>query len=172
MSTFGKVSCGMMIVFIVFSLVFQLQILNSKIHNLKSVVEEQGEILDIKNQNIDSKDQCINALKRENVEINKKLKEMTSHSVTVTAYTARYQECDATPDKTALMSKVRPGIGAAVSRDLIHLLGKKIYIEGVGVREVDDLMNSRWENKIDILVGSLDYAREFGIKDTKVVVLN
>ena len=172
MSTFGKVSCGILVVFIVFSLSYNQQILNSKIQNLKSIVKDQGEILELKSRNIGLKNQCIQTLQEQNKELDKKLQSATSETVTVTAYTARYNECDNTPTQTATMTKTRPGVGAAVSRDLIHFLGKRIYVEGVGIREVDDVMNERWNKKIDILVPSINIAKEFGVKESKVVVIN
>ena len=93
--------------------------------------------------------------------------------VTVTAYTPSKTECDSDPDVTASMQKVRPG-GVAVSRDLFEsgwVFGKKIYIEGVGVFTILDLMNARWENRIDVVMFSSKDAKRFGIKKGRVAAL-
>jgi len=59
----------------------------------------------------------------------------------------------------------RPVVGrtVAVSHDLKHLLGKTVYVEGYGVRRVNDLMARRWERRIDVLVGSKEEARQRGV---------
>lgn len=91
--------------------------------------------------------------------------------VTITAYSPRTQETDSTPDQTALMTKPIPGGTCAVSRDLICLLGKKIYVEGYGVYTVTDVMNTRWEYRIDLCMNT-DAAIQFGKQKTNVVLLN
>ena len=101
-----------------------------------------------------------------------KYKESNVLNVTVTAYTPRARETDSTPQFTAIMSRSRPGYTAAVSRDLINYLGRKIYIEGVGVFKLEDVMNRRYRQRIDLMFGSVKAAREFGVKKLKVVVLN
>lgn len=95
----------------------------------------------------------------------------TNLNMTVTAYTASRGECNSDPANTATMSKPVPGYTVAVSRDKLHLLGKKIWVEGMGVYEVTDLMNSRFSNRIDILVGSKETAKEFGVQERRVVLL-
>ena len=101
-----------------------------------------------------------------------KYKESNVLNVTVTAYTPRAQETDSTPQFTAIMSRSRPGYTAAVSCDLINYLGRKIYIEGIGVFKLEDVMNRRYRQRIDLMFGSVKAAREFGVKKLKVVVLN
>lgn len=91
--------------------------------------------------------------------------------LTATCYTARKQETNNDPVHTATMRKPVVGSTVAVSRDLIHWLGGSVYIEGLGVRRVDDLMNSRFTNKLDILVGSVKEARAFGVQEKKVIFL-
>lgn len=91
-------------------------------------------------------------------------------TLTVTAYTNRPQE---TNDciKTATMEQAVPGWTVAVSRDLIHWLGGRVYIEGVGVRRVNDLMNVRHKRTLDLLVGTVDEAVEWGKKERTIVYL-
>jgi 3D (Asp-Asp-Asp) domain-containing protein len=83
--------------------------------------------------------------------------------VTVTAYTARIEETNCDPENTSIMETPVVGWTVAVSRDLAHLKGQRIYIPGFGVRRVNDLMNSRYTRRIDILVGTVEEARIIGI---------
>lgn len=62
----------------------------------------------------------------------------------------------------------RPGHTVAVSRDLRHLFGKTIHIEGVGKREVHDIMAGRWKCSIDICFPNKKDANEYGRQ--KVVI--
>lgn len=89
----------------------------------------------------------------------------------VSAYTASRGETDGDPSKTATMSKPIPGRTCAVSRDLKHLLGKRIYVDGVGVREVNDLMPKRFIKSVDLCVVSKSQALDFGKTDKKIIVL-
>ena len=124
-------------------------------------------------------DKIIQELKQENFRLqaeNKslagKLRILTIHKVTVTFYTLSKSECDNTPYVNALGKRPVIGRDVAVSRDLIYLLGKYVYIEGFGVRKVTDLMNLRFKNRIDILVSSKRRARRLGkIKNVKMIVL-
>ena len=91
-------------------------------------------------------------------------------TLTITAYTNRPQETNKCP-KTATMEQAVPGWTVAVSRDLIHWLGGRVYIEGVGVRRVNDLMNARHEKTLDLLVGTVGDAVEWGRQERMVVYL-
>ncbi len=92
--------------------------------------------------------------------------------VTATAYTARPEETNENPEMTAIMSSPRPGKTIAVSRDLRGWLGKRVYVEGYGVRKVNDLMNKRYDNRrIDILMPDVQSAREFGVQELSVFLL-
>jgi 3D (Asp-Asp-Asp) domain-containing protein len=93
--------------------------------------------------------------------------------VTVTAYTASLDECDDDPNNTAIMTSPRPGWTVAVSRDLLEDgwgFGRKVWIDGVGVREIGDVMNSRWTGRIDVLVGRKKEAKRFGVREDVVAV--
>ena len=111
-------------------------------------------------------------LQVENKMLTRKLKTLTVRKVTVTFYTLSKSECDNTPYVNAIGKRPVIGRDVAVSRDLIYLLGKYVYIEGFGVRKVTDLMNARFKNRVDILVGSKKQARRIGkIRNVKLVVL-
>lgn len=94
-----------------------------------------------------------------------------SLKATVTAYTNRVQETNCDPENTATMERAVVGGTCAVSRDLMHWLGGRIYIEGVGVRRVNDLMNARFERSVDIFVGDVKQAKEFGRQEKQVIFL-
>ena len=75
--------------------------------------------------------------------------------LTVTAYSASKTECDGDPKITASMSKVKPGT-IAVSRDLFEqgwVFGKKVYIENHGIYTINDLMNKKHNERVDIVTG-------------------
>ncbi len=124
-------------------------------------------------------DKIIKELRQENLRLRaknkllaRKLRALTVCKVTVTFYTLSKNECDNTPYINALGRKPVIGRDVAVSRDLIYLLGKYVYIEGFGVRKVVDLMNPRFKNRVDILVGGKRQARRLGkIENVKLVVL-
>lgn len=91
------------------------------------------------------------------------------YELTVTAYTASEDETDSTPNTTALMQEPVSGKTVAVSHDLKRFLGAKVYIEGHGIRVVNDLMNKRFTKRIDIFVGTKEQARNIG-KSVKTAV--
>ena len=88
-----------------------------------------------------------------------------------TGYTARAKECNEDFKNTAIMEKPIPGYSIAVSQDLIHLLGERVYIKGIGVRRVNDLMNKRHKNRIDILMPTVSEAINFGNRDLIMIVI-
>jgi 3D (Asp-Asp-Asp) domain-containing protein len=92
--------------------------------------------------------------------------------VTVTTYSVNEAETDSTPTITASgfeVSRTNPKKHRviAVSRDLKKKLrfGDKVRVTGIGklsgVYVVRDLMNSRWKNKIDILINPDDKHTKF-----------
>lgn len=95
----------------------------------------------------------------------------TSITATVTAYTNRPSETNDDPRHTATMEAPVVGGTCAVSRDLIHWLGGRIYIKGIGVRRVNDLMNARFSRSIDLYMGDLGAARQFGRQERTVTYL-
>ena len=90
---------------------------------------------------------------------------------TITAYSNRIRETDSDNKNTATMEKPISGWTCAISQDLIHWLGGRIYIEGIGVRKVNDLMNSRYSQRVDLFIGNTKHAQEFGKKTHQVVFL-
>ena len=100
--------------------------------------------------------------------------------VSVTMYTVDPLQTDSSPTETAsgfIVDSLNPKKHRiiAISHDLRRILkfGKKVRIEGIGkyngVYTVRDLMNSRFKNKIDILINPDDKARSF--RKAKLYVL-
>jgi 3D (Asp-Asp-Asp) domain-containing protein len=92
-----------------------------------------------------------------------------STPVTVTAYTAREEECNSEPWITADGTPSRIGL-LAVSRDILTELnlkyGQRVLLQDYGVFEIRDTMNKRWRRRVDILHADPESARRFGKKDT------
>lgn len=93
-------------------------------------------------------------------------------NATVTAYSITKSQTDDTPSKTALMAEPQSGWTCAVSQDLLKFLGSKVYIAGVGVRKVMDLMNKRYHKRLDLCVPSKKKAKNFGVQGKEVVFLS
>jgi 3D (Asp-Asp-Asp) domain-containing protein len=126
------------------------------------------------NEVIEKYDNTVQQLQTENnllIQEIKLLKRKFDINVYATAYTARVQECDSTPDVTAIMEKPKAGWTIAVSHDLIYLLGKRVYIKGIGVRRVNDLMNGRYTKRIDILMDNLKEAKSFNNRKVQLIVI-
>ncbi|GAB6060188.1 3D domain-containing protein [Desulfonatronum parangueonense] len=98
-------------------------------------------------------------------------KEANTLRLRLTAYTARKEECNEDVDNTAIMQKPTPGWTVAVSHDLRGWLGKRVYIEGFGVRLVSDLMHARHKQSIDILVPDVPMAKSIGVRKNVLVTL-
>jgi 3D (Asp-Asp-Asp) domain-containing protein len=96
---------------------------------------------------------------------------ITSIKATVTAYTAHRKETGGVPRRTAIMEKPVPGWTCAVSRDLSHWLGGRVWIEGIGVRRVNDVMNNRFSHRVDVLVGNSSEAAQIAAGWKQVVYL-
>lgn len=79
--------------------------------------------------------------------------------VTATAYTSHVSQTDETPFLAAWNNQLKPGVKSiAVSRDLLQMgltNGSKVKIEGLkGEYLVLDKMHKRWQQKIDIYMGT------------------
>ncbi len=100
-------------------------------------------------------------------------KRQRSFQVTATAYCPLCGlDDDDEPQDKALGGPVRPGRTVAVSRDLKHLLGRRVYIKGLGVRVVEDLMHPRFSKRLDLCLSNRNQAVAFGVKRLEMVVLD
>jgi 3D (Asp-Asp-Asp) domain-containing protein len=104
-------------------------------------------------------------MEREELRINKLVETITPEIVTLTTYKANVGETDSTPNITASGFKItnpKKHRIIAVSRDLKkkYKFGQKIRITGAGKYDgtyrVHDVMNKRYRNRIDILIGDKD----------------
>ncbi len=95
-------------------------------------------------------------------------------NVTATAYNSIASQTSSTPNITAWGDSLVPGMKCvAVSRNLIALGIKhntQIRIEGLdGIYIVNDKMNKKWKNRIDIYMGKdVAKAKEWGKKKKKI----
>ncbi|SKA97758.1 3D (Asp-Asp-Asp) domain-containing protein [Paucidesulfovibrio gracilis DSM 16080] len=95
-------------------------------------------------------------------------------TVTVTAYNPHEDQCDADPLVAASMRKVRTGT-IAVSRDLFDqgwVFGKKVRIEGLGIFEINDLMNKRFSRSVDVFMWDESQALSFGRRQARAALLD
>lgn len=86
----------------------------------------------------------------------------------VSAYTASVEECDSSPNITASGKKVNNGF---VAMNGVQF-GTKIEIEGIGIYEVQDRMNRRYKDNIDIYMESKGEALAFGRKELRYRILD
>lgn len=112
-----------------------------------------------------------------------------SFVVTSTAYTSSVRETDSTPHITATGARTRVGI-IALSRDLLGNLpyGSQVKLEDLGniqgrgvgafnkffagvVFVVEDTMNPRMRQKMDVWMPDRRMALQFGVRKLKVTVL-
>ncbi len=93
-------------------------------------------------------------------------------TLTATAYCPLCGAEDGQPQPTARGGVVRPGRTVAVSRDLKHLLGRRVLVEGLGVRVVEDLMHPRYSDRLDLCLPDREQALAFGVKRLDMVVLD
>ena len=105
-------------------------------------------------------------------EIEMEIKGIEPDIITVTTYSPTVEQTDSTPLITASGFKINPKNPkrqriVAVSRDLKkkYKFGKKIRITGIGklsgTYTVRDVMNKRYRNRVDILIGEDDTHTSF-----------
>jgi len=93
--------------------------------------------------------------------------------LTVTAYSPEESQTDSTPLTTAFMTKVRKGT-IAVSEDLLNagwVAGKKVYIRGLGIFVINDLMHVRKKQHIDIFMWKTPEALKISPSKKLVILL-
>ncbi|MCZ8517693.1 3D domain-containing protein [Paenibacillus filicis] len=98
-------------------------------------------------------------------------------TTTLTAYTAGFESTGKTPNSsgygiTYSGSKAEEGRTIAVDPSVIPI-GSKVFIDGIGVRQAEDIGSAIRGSRIDIFMKDLADAREFGVKkNVKVYVLS
>ena len=117
-------------------------------------------------------------MEKEELRINKMIETITPEIVTLTTYKASESETDSTPNITASGFKItnpKKHRIIAVSRDLKkkYKFGQKVRITGAGkyngTYRVHDVMNKRYRNRIDILIGHNE--KQTKLKKVKVYKL-
>lgn len=92
--------------------------------------------------------------------------------VKITAYSARVQETDSTPNITASNKRVKEGYVALsrdIERDFGLRFGDKIHVHNIGTFEFQDRMHRRKRRQIDIFMRSTKKALRFGVQKGFVV---
>ena len=117
-------------------------------------------------------------MEKEEVRVNKMIETITPEIVTLTTYKASETETDSTPNITASGFKItnpKKHKIIAVSRDLKkkYKFGQKVRITGAGkyngTYRVHDVMNKRYQKRIDILIGHKD--KQTKLKKVKIYKL-
>ena len=157
------------IVYIFLILLFIGQV-NAKLNNIIDLITENN-IISERNFSKNSFD--LHTLSEANQEKEKiKIPQQKKHfakSIKITFYSPKLRgiNSDKNPNRTALMKKPISGWTCAISRDLMERgwLGKKIYIDGIGVRYASDLMALSYKGKkitkqIDLCVGRKDVFKQ------------
>ena len=94
-------------------------------------------------------------------------------NMSITSYRSVPEQTDSTPFITASGSHVSP-YGVALSRELLDRWGGQVkygdtvYIEGFGLKVVNDTMHPRHKNHVDIWVPTYKAEKERGWKKGKV----
>lgn len=144
----------------------------NRITELKSASERDRQTLRLLQQ-VSYLQQDVTDLAAKTRELQSRIDERCVERVTVTAYTPSKRECDADPRITASMQSVRAGT-VAVSRDLFEdgwVFGKKVYLMGLGIYEITDLMHKRHSKKIDIFMWNKKDAVTFGRRKTTAALM-
>ena len=85
-------------------------------------------------------------------------------NLAVTSYRSVPSQTDSSPFITSTGERVCKD-GVAVSQDLLKSkrikYGDWLYVEGIGLKRVNDTMNARHKNHIDIWVPSLEAEKKF-----------
>jgi 3D (Asp-Asp-Asp) domain-containing protein len=158
-----------------FSVIITFIFLN--ISDLSSIADSFAEeTVDPLSETISSEEQKLELQKaREEILVLKAILEAyhkaNTHYLRLSAYTARKEEGNDDIENTAIMQRPKIGWTVAVSRDLRGWLGKRVYVEGFGIRMVSDLMNPRYSKSIDILVPEVSEAMEIGVRENVFVTL-
>ncbi|MFA5048075.1 MAG: hypothetical protein WC516_03545 [Patescibacteria group bacterium] len=92
-------------------------------------------------------------------------------TVEITAYSSTVDQCDSDPFTTANGSRVRDGIVAA-NFVPFHTKVKIPSLYGDKVFSVEDRMNRRFANRMDIWMVSRQEAIKFGIKEIEIEVFD
>lgn len=97
-------------------------------------------------------------------------------NATITSYRSVPEQTDESPFYTSIGEHVHPH-GVAVSRDLLKRWGGPldygdwIYVEGFGIKVINDCMNERHKNRVDIWVKTYAEEKEVGIRTGRIWII-
>lgn len=95
------------------------------------------------------------------------------HKIRISAYTKSRRE---NGNNNLTASGKKPKVGyIAISRDLLKNgweIGKRVYIENMGIFEIQDKMHMKMKNSIDVYMLSRKAALEFGVQTLEVTLLD
>lgn len=98
-------------------------------------------------------------------------------SLTLSSYRSVPAQTDSSPFITSTGEHVTPG-GVAVSRDLLKRwggpldYGDHVYIEGVGIKRINDCMAARHRNSVDVWVATFADEKAFGVRSGRVWLIH
>jgi 3D (Asp-Asp-Asp) domain-containing protein len=96
--------------------------------------------------------------------------------MTITSYRSVHKQTDDSPHFTSIGEHVHPH-GCAVSQDLLKKnggpinYGDFIYIEGYGIKVVNDTMHKRIKKSVDIWVATYQQEKRIGVKRKNVWII-
>lgn len=94
-------------------------------------------------------------------------------NMVLTSYRSVPNQTDSSPYTTSIGERVHPH-GVAVSRNLLRRwggpldYGDTIYIEGYGIKVVNDCMHERYKNHVDIWVATYKEEKAFGTRKGRI----
>lgn len=97
-------------------------------------------------------------------------------TLTVTSYRSIPSQTDSSPWITSIGERVSPR-GCAVSPDLLKKnggplnYGDLVYVEGIGFKFVNDVMNKRNRNAVDIWVRNYSEEKKIGVQKQRVFLI-
>jgi len=114
---------------------------------------------------INEKDDAISGLKKEVHRLQRIVDETSKVTVIATAYNKVPEQTNEDFENTACM--VNPNVGSiAVSQDLFYQYnwscGKRVFIKGLGIFTIKDVMHYRKRKQIDIVMSTKKKADDFG----------
>lgn len=98
-------------------------------------------------------------------------------SMALTSYRSVPNQTDSSPYITSIGERTNPS-GVAVSRDLLTRwggplnYGDYLYIEGVGIKRVNDCMHERHVKSIDVWVNTYKEEKDFGVRKGRVWLIH
>ncbi len=155
------------ITFIILLIEIDLWILHVTCNQLKEITTKHTDnIINIKTE-FNYLNTFNKKLQKRLLKLEQKVNNSTLVKVKVTYYCpwVRGTNSDSNPNRTALMTKPKPGYTIAISKALVDKgwLGHKVYVEGFGIGRIEDRMGKSIKGDcIDICVGTKEEAIKKG----------